>query len=224
MRASVARAKFSGSRGIDEAHLDALVLQRVGEQVPCAAVEIGRGDDVVAGAREILHRESRGRLTAGQRQPRDAAFERGDALLQHIVGRVADARVDVAEFLQREQIGGVLGAVELIGGRLIDRHGDGAGRRIGAPAGMQGERFRLRDADITVLPGRALLRRGAGFPSFDEKSQLIKRAHSSTSAVACRSSASSAPALRRIMNGPDQLPTIDQVPLISRPSALTTPL
>ncbi len=34
---------------IDEADLDALVLQRVGEQVPGAAVEVGRGDDVVAG-------------------------------------------------------------------------------------------------------------------------------------------------------------------------------
>ena len=52
-------------------------------------------------------------------------------------------RVDVAELLEREQIGRVLGALELIGGRLIDRHRDRAGRRIGAPARMQRQSFRL---------------------------------------------------------------------------------
>ena len=127
---------------IDEAHLDALVLQRVGEQVPGAAVEIGRADDVVARAREVLDREGRGRLPRGQRQRGDAAFERRDALLQHVVGRIHDARVDVAELLQREQVRGVLGVAELIGGGLIDRHGDRAGGRVGAPAGVKGERFR----------------------------------------------------------------------------------
>ncbi len=128
---------------IDEADLDALVLQRVGEQVPGAAVEVGRGDDVVAGPREVLQREGRSRLPARQRQRADAALERGDALLEHVVGRVHDAGVDVAELLQREQVRRVLGALELIRGRLIDRHRDRAGRRIGAPAGMQGEGFRL---------------------------------------------------------------------------------
>ncbi len=39
----------------------------------------------------------------------DAAFQRRDALLQHRLGRVHDAGVDVAELLQREQVGGVLG-------------------------------------------------------------------------------------------------------------------
>ena len=42
---------------IDEADLDALVLERIGEQIPGAAVEIGRGDDVVAGTGEILQGE-----------------------------------------------------------------------------------------------------------------------------------------------------------------------
>ena len=42
------------------------------------------------------------------REPGGAAFERGDALLQHRVGRIADAGVDVAEGLQAEQRGGVV--------------------------------------------------------------------------------------------------------------------
>ena len=37
----------------------------------------------------------------------DAAFERRHALLEHGRGRIHDARVDVAELLQREQSRGV---------------------------------------------------------------------------------------------------------------------
>ena len=55
-------------------------LHRVGEQVPGAAVEVGRGDEIVAGLADVLDREQRGRLARAQRQRRDAAFERGDAL------------------------------------------------------------------------------------------------------------------------------------------------
>jgi hypothetical protein len=69
--------------------------------------------------------------------------KRRDALLEHVVGRVHDARVDVAEFLEREQVRRVIGVLELVRGRLVDRHGDRAGGRIGAPSGVQGEGFRL---------------------------------------------------------------------------------
>ena len=128
---------------IDEAHLDPLVLHRVGEQVPGAPIEVGRGDHVVAHPREVLDRKSRSRLAARERQPRDAPFERGDALLEHVGGRIHDPGIDVAELLEREQVGGVLGALELIGGGLVDRHRDGAGGRIGAPTGVKREGFRL---------------------------------------------------------------------------------
>ena len=51
-------------------------------------------------------------MPGGQRQRADAAFQRGDALLQHVRGRVHDARVDVALHREAEQVGGVLRAVE----------------------------------------------------------------------------------------------------------------
>ena len=35
----------------------------------------------------------------------------------------------------------MLGVAELIGRRLVDRHGDGAGRGGSAPAAMEGNRF-----------------------------------------------------------------------------------
>ena len=73
-----------------------------------------------------------------------AAFERRDALFEHRLRRVHDARVDVAEGLQPEQRGGVVGVVEDVGGRLVDRRGARAGRRIGLGAGVDGERIEPR--------------------------------------------------------------------------------
>ena len=127
---------------IDEANFDSLVLERVGEQIPRAAIKIGRADDVVARSRQILQRKRRRRLTRGQRQPGRPALEGGGTLLEHVVGRVHDARIDVAQLLQREQIARVLGVAELVGRRLIDRHRDRAGGRVGTPAGMQKHGFK----------------------------------------------------------------------------------
>ena len=73
-----------------------------------------------------------------------AAFERGDALLQHRVGRIADARIDVAEGLQPEQRGGVVDVVEHEGGGLVDRRRARAGRRVGLRAGVDGKRGEAR--------------------------------------------------------------------------------
>ena len=58
-----------------------------------------------------------------ERQRGDAAFHRRHALLQHIVGRVHDARVDVAGHSQVEEVGAVLGVVEFVGDGLVYRHG-----------------------------------------------------------------------------------------------------
>ena len=74
---------------------------------------------------------------------RDPALERGDALLEHVVGRVHDAGVDVAELFQREQVRRMLCALKLVRGRLVDRHRDRTGRRVGAPACVERQRFRL---------------------------------------------------------------------------------
>ncbi len=74
------------------------------------------------------------------RSARRAAFERRDALLEHRLGRVHDTRVDVAEGLQPKQRGGVVGVVEDVGGRLVDRRSARAGRRIRLGPGVDGER------------------------------------------------------------------------------------
>ncbi len=122
---------------VDEAHLDAHRRQRVGEQVPGAAVQVGGADDVVARSAQVLDRQGRCRLSRADRERRNATLQSGDLLLEGIARGVHDARVDVAEVLQREQVGGVLRAAELIGRGLVDRHGYGAGGRVVARAGVQ---------------------------------------------------------------------------------------
>ena len=126
-----------------EAHLDAGARQGVGEQVVGAAVELGHRDDVVADFGEGLHRVGDGRHAAGHGQGADPAFQRRDALLQHVVGRVHDPRIDVARHLEVEQVGAVLGVVEGERGGLVNRHGHRLGGRVGAVTGVDGQGFQF---------------------------------------------------------------------------------
>lgn len=47
---------------IDETNFDTLILERVGEQIPCPSVKVGRAHDIVARTSKILDRKCRGRL------------------------------------------------------------------------------------------------------------------------------------------------------------------
>ena len=136
--AGVGRAgKILGVGGVDEADLDAEGLQRICEEVPGAAIEVGAGDDVIARFAQVQHREGRRRLARPQRQARHPAFHRRDALLEHIDGGVHDAGVDVAQLRQPEQPRRMAGILELEGGGLVDRHRDRSGGGIRTPAGVQ---------------------------------------------------------------------------------------
>ena len=133
------RGKALGFGRVGKTHLDALLREGVGEQVVGAAVECAGRDDVVAGLGDGLDGRRDRRHAGGQRQRRHAAFERRHALLEHVGGRVHDARVDVARDLQVEQVGTVLGVVEGVGRGLVERDGGGFGRRVGRIAGMYGK-------------------------------------------------------------------------------------
>ena len=127
--------------GIDEPALNTHGAHGVLEQVPRAAINVGRADEIVAGVTNILNCEQRRRLPRCQRQSSHSALERGHALLQHGLRRIHDAGIDVAELLEREQVGGVLSRIELVGGRLIDRHRDRRGGRVRAVARVQHDGF-----------------------------------------------------------------------------------
>ena len=116
---------------VGELHVDAQPREGDLELVVGASVQVARRYDVAARAHEGRHRQKLGRLPAGGRQRRDAALERGHALLEDVARRVHDAGIDVAELLQRKQLTGVLGVVERVGGRGVDRDGAGVRARRG---------------------------------------------------------------------------------------------
>mmetsp|Transcript_5968 Transcript_5968/g.23715 ORF Transcript_5968/g.23715 Transcript_5968/m.23715 type:complete len:341 (+) Transcript_5968:5957-6979(+) len=124
------RGEAVGLAVVGELGADAVLRQRVREQVVGAAIERAGRDDVVARLGQGQDGIGDRRLARGHGQRTDAAFQRREALLQHIVGRVHDAAVDVAGHLQVEQVGAMLGAVEGIGHGLVDRHGDRLGGRV----------------------------------------------------------------------------------------------
>jgi hypothetical protein len=70
-------AEGFGIARIDEARLDSELPERLREQGPGAAVEVGGGDDIVAGLREVQHRIGRGRLAGGDGERGRPAFEGG---------------------------------------------------------------------------------------------------------------------------------------------------
>jgi hypothetical protein len=122
---------------LDEGGVDAEAAHRVVQQVLRAAVQRGAGDDVRAGAHQRRHAQVQRGLAAGGGDGADAAFQRRHPLLQHRVGRVADAAIDVAGALQVEQGGGVVARLEDERRGEVDRHGARAGRRVGGGAGVQ---------------------------------------------------------------------------------------
>ena len=71
-------------------------------------------------------------LAAGGGDRANAAFQRRHPLLQHRIGRVADAAVDVAGALQVEQRGGVVAGLENEGGGEVNRHRPRARDGVGA--------------------------------------------------------------------------------------------
>jgi len=99
---------------VDEADLDALLAQRIGEQVPGAAIKVGRAHHIVARHRQVLQRQRRGRLAGRYRQRGDPALQRRQPLLQHVARRVHDPGIEIAQLLQREQVRRVLGRGELV--------------------------------------------------------------------------------------------------------------
>ena len=112
----------------------AVFLEGVVELVDRAAVELTRRHDLVAGRKQRVERQMLRRMSRAHRERRNPAFQRGNALLQHVVGGVHDARIDIAEFLETEQVGGVIGIVEHVGRRLIDRRRTGVRGGIGLGA------------------------------------------------------------------------------------------
>ena len=126
-----------------KAHINAQLGQHVAEERPGAAIKLGHGDDIVARLSQIDDGIMDGSLPARQRQRRHAAFHGCDALLQHGIGRVHDARIDIARHRQIKEVCAVLRIVKFISDCLINRHRHGMGGRLALIASVNGECFLL---------------------------------------------------------------------------------
>jgi hypothetical protein len=92
---------------------------------------------VAAGAGDGGQRQVQRGLAAGGGDAGHAAFERGDAFFEHGIGRIRDARIDVARALHIEQRRRMVGVAQGERGREVDGRGACAGGRVGAGAGVQ---------------------------------------------------------------------------------------
>ena len=162
---------------VDEGGLDAEARQRIGEQIVRAAVERARCDDVRACCRDRGDRQVQRGLAARGRDRSDAAFQGRHPLLEHGVGGVGDARVDVPAALHVEERRGVVRVAEHEGRGEIDRNRARAGDRIGPLSGVQAERVELERSGCghgVLLGVRPILAVGTLFE--DEKNRASKGA------------------------------------------------
>ena len=116
-----------------------------------AAVERAGRYHFVARSQQAGDRQELRRLSTRRRQARDAAFERRNALLEDIGGRIHDAGVNVAELLQTEQRRGMVGVFKSKGSALVDGHRPRAARRVRRMTGVQGLRGEPEFAGRSVV-------------------------------------------------------------------------
>ncbi len=133
------RAETLGIVGVGEAYVPVEFLEGLGELIDRAAIELAGGDEFISGLHERMKHERLRRVPRGHGKRSSAPLQGRNALLEHGLGRVHDARIDVAEGLKVEQRRGVVDVLEHIGRRLVDRRGAGAGGGIRMGAGMDGQ-------------------------------------------------------------------------------------
>ena len=108
-------------RILDKRDLNAELRQRVVEEVVGAAVEARARHHVIADLSDVEDREHLCSLATGYEQRSNATFERSEAVLDYGLRRVHDARVNVAQFLQRKQIRSMRRVIEGVRRRLVNR-------------------------------------------------------------------------------------------------------
>jgi hypothetical protein len=124
-------------------NLDAELREDVVELRESAAVKIVCRYNLIARRAEVDDSVENRTRPGSQCQSGGATLEFGDAFLKHIVGGIHQARVDVPEFTQAEEIRRVLGVAENKRTRAVERHSarEGYGIRSGASVKADGFEF-----------------------------------------------------------------------------------
>ena len=122
VRPVIALPKFSGSVGSTKETSIPIcgnVAAKKGIRPP---VEMGRGHDVVARARQRHDGGCHRRLTARGGDGGHSSLHLRHPFLKDVDRRVGDAGVDVARLVEGEELLSVASVDERIGSRLVDRH------------------------------------------------------------------------------------------------------
>ena len=130
-------AEILGVVRLHELHVDTEAPEADVELGVSAAVKGAGGDHFLALSHQAADGEELRRLAARRGQAGYAAFERRHPLFENIGSGVHNAGVDVAEFLQRKQIGGVVGIVENERTGLVDGDRTGVAGGVGRVAGVK---------------------------------------------------------------------------------------
>ena len=142
--------EFGRLGAVDELEIDAVLRQCVLEEVVRPTVKRRTGNDVIADAGKVEDGERLSRLAGADGQGPDAALESGHALFEYPVGGVHDPGVDVAELLQAEEAGGMVGIVEDVAGCGVDRNRSGLGGGIDHLTCVDGEGFAMKGGRILI--------------------------------------------------------------------------
>ena len=124
---------------LDEANRDAKLWQRMVEQIVCSAVQAGGRYDFVARTGDVQNGERLRCLSRRRGESADAPFKRGNALFQHVGGRVHQPGVDVAGLFKAEQPRCMVCVFEDVRGGLVNRNRPGTSSRVGNLTGVYGK-------------------------------------------------------------------------------------
>ena len=120
-----------------ESHVDAQARESVPELADRPAIQGSRRNNMIA---RLANRKD-GRCLRGMPgtdlHRTHAPFQVCHALFEHVAGRVADAGVDIAGFLESKQTGGAIRALQVVGSGLVDGHSPRTGRLFGRISRMQ---------------------------------------------------------------------------------------
>ena len=131
--------------GVDEFNVDAELGKDVVELGVGAAVEVVGRDDFVSGLSEVDDGVKDGAGARGDAEAGSPTIKGGDALLEHVGGGVHQAGVDVAEFAESEEVGGVLGIIKDEGAGLVEGNGACVGGGFRLVAGMEALGFEFHN-------------------------------------------------------------------------------
>ena len=162
--------------GIDKFDGDPEGREDVVELGVAAAVKVAGGDDVVASLGEVDDgvEDGGGTGSEGEATHFRSAFHEGNALFEDVVGRIHDPRIDVAQLLQGEEIGGVLRGVKDVGCGAVDGDAAGFGGGVRLMAAVKAKGFELHGTVIERIEAESSGEPGDGASNLKKLAQVLE--------------------------------------------------